>query len=389
MYSDLIQLIRSHYRTEGSIPLHAPTFQKKDRDYVLDAINSTFVSSVGEYVDRFEQQLAVVTGASRAVATVNGTTALQTALRLVGVDYGDEVITQPLTFVATANAISHLGAHPVFVDVDRDTMGLSPKALEAWLVENVVMKEEVRRGSKSVLQAYNKTTNRRIVAILPMHTFGHPCRIEEIVDIAGQRGIPVVEDAAEALGSYVGKTHCGLFGDIGVLSFNGNKIITCGGGGAILTTSASLGKRAKHITTTAKVSHRWDFEHDEIAYNFRMPNLNAALACAQLERLQKILMEKRNLAHVYSSFFKEANWAMFQGEPENTCSNYWLCAITLEDAALRDTFLETINDQEITVRPAWKLMTELPMYVNCQAGSIDNARWLQERLVNLPSGIVA
>ncbi len=386
MYRNLVSFIRNHYNTEGFIPLHAPTFKAKDRDYVLDAIDSTFVSSVGEYVDRFELQLAAYTGATRAIATVNGTTALQTALKLVGVEYGDEVITQPLTFVATANAISHLGAHPVFVDVDRDTMGLSPKALDSWLEENVTMKEE-KSDPGSPLQPYNKTTNRRIAAILPMHTFGHPCRIERLVDIAKKKAIPIVEDAAEALGSWENKTHCGLFGDVGVLSFNGNKTITCGGGGAILTSNESMGKRAKHLTTTAKVPHPWDFEHDEIAYNFRMPNLNAALACAQMERLPDILKEKRELAHSYELFFKDKNWARFQKEPQNSCSNYWLCAIALEDETLRDSFLEDINAQRIMVRPVWKLMPELSIYEHSQTGPIENAKWLRERVVNLPSGV--
>ena len=383
MYSDLIRFIRDHYRTEEFIPLHAPTFKDTDRRYVLDAIDSTFVSSVGEYVNRFEDGLVAFTGAARAVATVNGTTALQTGLRLVGVGSGDEVLTQPLTFVATANAVAHLCAHPVFVDVDRDTMGLSSDDLEAWLASNA----EIREDKEGIGQAYNTSTNRRIGAILPMHTFGHPCRIERIVAIARRWSIPVVEDAAEAIGSYVGGKHCGLFGDVGILSFNGNKAITCGGGGAILTNDEALGARAKHLTTTAKVPHPWDFEHDEIGYNFRMPNLNAALACAQLERLPEILQEKRQLAHTYRQFFKGKEWANFLEEPVDTSSNYWLCAIALEDGAARDAFLEAVNAKGVMVRPIWKLMTELPIYKNCQSGPVTNAEWLRERVVNLPSGV--
>jgi aminotransferase in exopolysaccharide biosynthesis len=383
MYSDLIRFIRDHYRTDEFIPLHAPTFKEHDREYVLDAIDSTFVSSVGEYVNRFERDLAAFTGATRAVATVNGTTALQTALRLVGVGSGDEILTQPLTFVATANAVVHSGARPVFIDVDRDTMGLSPDALEAWLMENV----EIREAESQTSHAYNKTTNRRIRAILPMHTFGHPCRIERIVQIARKWSIPVVEDAAEAIGSYVGSTHCGLFGDVGILSFNGNKTITCGGGGAIVTNNEPMAARAKHLTTTAKIPHPWDFEHDEIGYNFRMPNLNAALACAQLERLPEILEEKRDLALAYARFFGDKNWAEFLKEPEGTRSNYWLCAIILNSQTARNKFLETLNAEGVMVRPIWKLMTELSIYKDCQSGPVENAKWLRDRVVNLPSGV--
>jgi predicted outer membrane repeat protein len=406
MYDDLIQFIRDHYCTDEFISLHAPTFKEKDRGYVLDAIGSTFVSSVGEYVNRFERDLTAFTGAARAIATVNGTTALQTALQLVGVGCGDEVITQPLTFVATANAVAHLNAHPVFVDVDRDTMGLSPEALETWLEENAEVKDngkgkvkdkakvemkdfhpQPEPQSQSQSESINKNTGRRIAAILPMHTFGHPCRIEQIVKIARKWSIPVVEDAAEAIGSHVGNTHCGLFGDVGILSFNGNKTITCGGGGAILTNDASLGARAKHLTTTAKVPHPWEFEHDEIGYNFRMPNLNAALACAQMERLPEILAEKRSLALAYNEFFKDKGWAEFLKEPEGTRSNYWLCSIALNDESFRDTFLETVNAAGVMVRPVWKLMTELAIYKHCQTGPIGNAKWLRERVVNLPSGV--
>jgi predicted outer membrane repeat protein len=421
-YKELINFIRDHYRTDEFISLHAPTFKEKDRSYVLDAIDSTFVSSIGEYVNRFERDLAAFTGAAHAIATVNGTTALQTALQLVGVDCGDEVITQPLTFVATANAVAHLCAHPVFVDVDRDTMGLSPEALEAWLEENAEVKDKGKDEDKAKAQVemkdfhpqpepqsqpqpesqpesqpepqsqpqsqpINKNTGRRIAAILPMHTFGHPCRIERIVQIARKWSIPVVEDAAEAIGSYVGNTHCGLFGDVGILSFNGNKTITCGGGGAILTNDASLGARAKHLTTTAKVPHPWEFEHDEIGYNFRMPNLNAALACAQLERLPEILAEKRSLALAYRQFFKDKDWAVFLNEPDGTRSNYWLCAIALSNAGERDTFLGSVNNQNVMVRPVWKLMTELSMFKECSSGPVANAKWLRACVVNLPSGV--
>jgi len=378
MYKDLVNFAKNLYGTNEFIPLHAPTFKKRDREYVLDAIDSTFVSSVGEYVNRFERDLAAYTGAARAIATVNGTTALQSALKLVGVQWKDEVITQALTFVATANAIAHLGASPVFLDVDRDTMGLSPEALDTFLKENAILKDN---------GAYNKVTGQRIAAIVPMHTFGHPCRIEKIVKIAKTWNIPVVEDAAESIGSKSGGKHCGTFGDLGVLSFNGNKTITCGGGGAILTNDEKLADRAKHLTTTAKVPHPWEFEHDEIAYNYRLPNLNAALACAQLERLPGIVREKRVLAHSYKDFFKDKQWAIFMEEPAGTQSNYWLCTIALNDISSRNAFLEATNAAGVMTRPAWKLMSELSMYSSCQTGLLENAKWFRDRIVNLPSGV--
>ncbi len=378
MYNDLIDFIRQLYGTEGFIPLHAPTFTHKDKDFVMDAIDSTFVSSVGEYVNRFEQDLAAFTGAERAVATVNGTCALQAALKLAGVESNDEVIIQPLTFVATANAIAHLGAAPVFVDVDKENMGLSPDALDTFLKANAVVKD---------IGVYNRHTGRRMAAIVPMHTFGHPCRIEDIVAIAKIWSIPVVEDAAEAIGSWSKQTHCGLFGDLGILSFNGNKTITCGGGGAILTHDDTLADRAKHLTTTAKVPHPWEFDHDEIGYNFRLPNLNAALACAQLERLSDILREKRKIAHAYQGFFASRDWGQFMAEPKDTRSNYWLCTIALADRADRDALLEATNAAGVMTRPAWKLMPDLAMYASCFSGPIDNARWLQDRVVNLPSSV--
>ncbi len=378
MYKDLIDFVKNLYGTNGFIPLHAPTFKKRDREYVLDAIDSTFVSSVGEYVNRFERDLAAFTGASRAIATVNGTTALQVALKLVGVQWNDEVITQALTFVATANAIAHLGAAPVFVDVDKDTMGLSPDALDAFFVENAILKNN---------DVYNKQTGRRIAAILPMHTFGHPCRIKRIVEIAKTWSIPVVEDAAEAIGSWSGEKHCGIFGELGVLSFNGNKTITCGGGGAILTNDENLADRAKHLTTTAKIPHPWEFEHDEVGYNYRLPNLNAALACAQLERLPEIIREKREIAHAYKDFFASREWGQFMVEPQNTQSNYWLCTIVLNNTSSRDTFLAATNAAGVMTRPAWKLMSDLPMYSSSYRGPLENSKWLQERVVNLPSSV--
>ncbi len=376
MFKDLFQLIRNHFGTEEFVPLHEPRFSDLDKSFVMDAIESTFVSSVGEYVDRFERDLANYVGAKRAVATVNGTSALQVALQLAGVQSGDEVLTQALTFVATANAISYNGASPVFLDVDKETLGLSPDAVKCFL-EN-----HAERRADGV---FNKSTGKRIAAILPMHTFGHSCRIMALCSVADEWGIPVVEDAAEALGSKYKGGHCGTFGLMGVYSFNGNKTMTCGAGGAIVINDEAIADRAKHLTTTAKVPHRWEFIHDEVGYNYRMPNLNAALACAQLEQLDQKLADKRELAGKYRDFFATVDWAEFIDEPEQCESNHWLNAIVLTDANDRDRFLETSNDVGIMTRPAWRLMNRLDMYADCQSDSLENSKWLENRIVNLPS----
>jgi len=376
MFDDLFQLVRSHFGADAFIPLHEPRFSDLDKEYVADAIDSTFVSSVGAYVDRFEIELAEYVGAKRAIATVNGTSALQVTLRLVGVQTGDEVLTQALTFIATANSIAYNDAHPVFLDVDRDTMGLSPDAVRSFLEEHA----EKRGGG-----VYNTVSGRRIAAIVPMHTFGHPVRIVELCALADEWGIPVVEDAAEALGSTCRSHSCGTFGHVGVFSFNGNKTITCGGGGAIVTNDEALADRAKHLTTTAKVPHRWEFEHDEIGYNYRMPNLNAALACAQLKQLDRLLADKRELACAYKKFFRSVDWSEYVDEPANCKSNFWLNAIILPDFELRNSFLETSNGARIMTRPVWKLMNELKMYSHCQCGPLENSKWLEKRVVNLPS----
>ncbi|MCP4118197.1 MAG: LegC family aminotransferase [Desulfobacteraceae bacterium] len=376
MYSDLISFIRDWYQTDDYIPLHEPRFKKIDREYVADAIDSTFVSSVGEYVNRFERELAAYLGARRAVVTVNGTAALEVALRLAGVKAGDEVITQPLTFVATANAIAHNNACPVFVDVNRDTLGLCPDALEKFLDQNA----EQRGG-----QTFNKTTGKPISAIVPMHTFGHPCHMDRLIPLAEQWKIPIVEDAAESLGSMFLTHHCGTLGKLGVLSFNGNKTITCGGGGAIITNDDALADRAKHLTTTAKVDHRWEFVHDEIGYNYRLPNLNAALACAQLGQLEGLLRDKRKLAAAYLDFFSETSWCDYVREPDGCTSNYWLNAVITSDKKQRDALLNITNDSGIMTRPVWQLMPDLKIYKHCQIGSLKNARWFQDRIVNLPS----
>jgi aminotransferase in exopolysaccharide biosynthesis len=342
----------------------------------MDAIDSTFVSSVGEYVDRFERNLASYVGAKRAVATVNGTAALQVALRLAGVKNGDEVITQPLSFIATANAIIYNGAHPVFIDVDIETMGLSPEALGKFLNKFA----ETRQDG-----VYNTYSNRRIAAILPMHTFGHPCRIKELIEQASSWDIPVVEDAAEAIGSLYNGKNCGTFGKVGIFSFNGNKTITCGGGGAIVTDDDALADHAKHLTTTAKVNHPWKYDHDDIGYNFRMPNLNAALACAQLEQLELFLEDKRCLATEYAVFFSKCDWGEYVTEPEHCKSNYWLNAVILANKKQRDELLELTNEADVMTRPLWKLMPQLKIYKFCQTDGLSNAKWLQDRIVNLPS----
>ena len=378
MYKNLITFIRDWYQTDQFIPLHEPRFKETDREYVLDAIDSTFVSSAGEYVNRFERDLAAYLGVKRAVVTVNGTAALQVALRLAGVKAGDEVITQPLTFVATANAIAYNNAGPIFIDVNRDTLGLCPDALELFLDQNAE-----KRGTS----AFNKTTGKRIAAMVPMHTFGHPCRMGRLIDLADQWNIPVVEDAAESIGSRISTRHCGTFGKAGVLSFNGNKIITCGGGGAIITNDDALADRAKHLTTTAKVNHPWEYVHDELGYNYRMPNLNAALACAQLEQLDGILSDKRELANAYNSFFSETDWCDFFREPDGCTSNYWLNAVITHDKKQRDDLLKATNDSGVMTRPIWQLMSNLKMYKKCQKGDLKNAQWLQNRIVNLPSSV--
>jgi perosamine synthetase len=378
MFDGIISLIRSLYGADGKIALHEPRFDSYDKELVLHAIESTFVSSVGEYVNRFERELAEYLGVKHAVVTVNGSAALHVALRLAGVVAGSEVLTQALTFVATANAVAYNGAFPVFLDVDRDRMGLSPDRVSHFLEENAEQREN---------GVFNKKSERKIAALLPMHTFGLPCRIEEICDIGRQWGIPVIEDAAEALGSICGGCHCGSFGLMGVLSFNGNKIVTSGGGGAIVTDDDRLAHLAKHLTTTAKVPHRWAFEHDMIGYNYRMPNLNAALACAQLRHLPAYLDDKRELAAIYQRFFAESEWADFFEEGQECTSNYWLNAIVLEAASQRDRFLEETNSAGIMTRPIWKLMNELKMYAGCQCDDLNNSGWLRDRVVNLPSGV--
>lgn len=376
MFNDTIRFIRETFKEpEAFIPLHAPYFGGNEKRYLLDTIDSTFVSSVGAYVNRFEEMMQEITGAKYAIATTNGTTALHLALIVAGVKRDEEVITQPLTFVATANAITHAQGIPVFVDVDKDTMGLSPKALEDFLVTNAEVKDGV---------CINKSTGRRIAACVPMHTFGFPCRIDDIATICERYGIALVEDAAESLGTYYKGQHTGNFGLVAAFSFNGNKTVTCGGGGAIITNDEKLAQHAKHLSTTAKIPHPYEFVHDEVGYNYRMPNLNAAVACAQLEQLQQILDNKRALADTYKNYFAGTD-IQFVTEAVDGKANYWLNTVVLKDLDARDAFLKATNDNKVMTRPIWKLMNKLVMYQHCQCGPLENSQWLEDRVVNIPS----
>jgi len=375
---NIVDFIQKTFNTAEFIPLHEPRFTGNEKKYLNECIDSTFVSSVGKFVDEFEKQIAQFTGAKYAVATTNGTSALHISLLLAGVERGDEVITQPLTFIATCNAINYTGAASVFVDVDLDTMGLSPKSLKEFLNANCEIVNSTCR---------NKTSGKTIKACVPMHTFGHPCRIDEIKEICDAWHIALVEDAAESLGSYYKERHTGTFGLLGAISFNGNKIITSGGGGCIITNDETLAKKAKHITTTAKIPHRWEYSHDMIGYNYRLPNINAALLVAQLEQIENFLQNKRVLAKEYKNFFAACENVRFIKEPQESLSNYWLNAIILKDKQERDRFLEFSNNSGVMTRPIWTLMNRLEMFKECQCGDLTNATYLEERVVNIPSSV--
>lgn len=375
----LINFIRDYYKTSEFIPLHAPVFSGREKEYLVDTIDSTFVSSVGAYVERFETDVANYSGVPKAVATVNGTAALHIALKLAGVQLGELVITQPLTFVATCNAIAYCNAEPVFVDVDQDTLGLSPIALETWLHENAHLDAEG--------MCRTNVDKKVIRACVPMHTFGHPVDLEGLVSITNRWNIVLVEDAAESLGSFYKGKHTGTFGALGTLSFNGNKIMTTGGGGMILT-SEELGVHAKHMTTTAKKPHPYEYIHDEVGYNYRLPNLNAALGCAQLEQLEQFIEVKRALAALYEEILSGSEY-QFVTEPKECRSNYWLNAIICEDKAHRDALLKQTNDNGVMTRPIWALMNHLEMYQHCRKGDLTNSQWLEERVVNLPSSVLS
>ncbi len=380
MLKSIIEFIKDLYGCpQELIPLHAPVFEGNEKKYVDNCIDSTYVSSIGEFVDLFEAKIAHFTGAKYAIATVNGTAALHTALMLAGVLPGDQVITQAVSFVATANAISYCNAKPVFLDSDPVTLGLSPQALESFLEENTEIRDD---GF-----CYTIKNGCRIMSCVPMHVFGHPVKIDEIESTCAKYNIALVEDAAEALGSYYNGVHLGRFGKMGVLSFNGNKILTTGGGGIIITDDPVFAAQARHITTTAKVQHPWAFTHDQIGFNYRMPNLNAALGCAQLEQLPSFLKAKRQLACNYAEFFQDTDISFFK-EPMRACSNYWLNALFFEDHGQRDDFLEYSNRNGVMTRPLWTLLPKLIMYKDCLTDSMKNARWIEKRLVNIPSSVI-
>lgn len=378
MFDELIEFIRAQYQTSEPIPLHSPVFQGHERKYVGDTLDSTFVSSVGMFVNQFESEIERFTGCPRAIATVNGTAALQVSLRLAGVGKGDLVVTQALTFVATCNAIIHAGAEPIFIDVDKHTLGLSHRSLALWLEDNAYLNEDSL--------CCTKTDHKIIRACLPMHTFGHPVDLDGLLEVCTAWNLVIIEDAAESLGSFYKGQHTGTIGQFGALSFNGNKIITTGGGGMILT-NAELGAKAKHLTTTAKIPHPYEFVHDDVGYNYRLPNINAALGCAQLEKLDVFLRSNRVLAERYEELFVDSD-LKFVKEPENCSSNYWLNAVICKSRAHRNELLETSNEKSIMTRPIWTLMNHLPMYSTCRRGELDQSEWFADRVVNLPSSIL-
>ena len=378
MFNNIIEFIQDSYSTKDFIPLHEPRFFGNEKKYLNECIDSTFVSSVGKYVGELEENIASYTGAKYAIATSNGTSALHISLLLANVGQSDEVITQPLTFIATCNAISYCGAQPIFIDVDKDTMGLSPSSLKYFFENNTTVKNN---------QCINNKTSKVIKACMPMHTFGHPCRIDEIKEICDTYHVFLIEDAAESFGSLYKGKHTGTFGQMAAFSFNGNKVITSGGGGCIITNDKILAKKAKHLTTTAKVPHKWEFIHDMVGYNYRMPNLNAALAVAQLENIDGFINSKRKLASSYKEFFSTQEPTFFK-EPEQSKSNYWLNTILLKNKDQRDKFLEETNSRGVMTRPIWTLMNQLPMFENAQCDDLINSKWLNDRVVNIPSSVV-
>jgi aminotransferase in exopolysaccharide biosynthesis len=377
-FKKITDFIHDLYQQPDFVPLATPLFIGNEKKYLNDCIDTTFVSSVGAYVDRFEKDIAKYTGCKYAVVTASGTTALHMALMLSGVKRDDEVLTQALTFVATCNALSYIGAYPVFIDVDRDTMGLSPKAVREWCTKN----GELKNG-----ELYNKHTGRRVHACIPMHTFGHPVHLDELVEVCKEFHLKLVEDAAESIGSLYKGRHTGTFGLVGALSFNGNKTITTGGGGMMLFEDEDLAKLGKHLTTQAKVPHRWEFKHDHIGYNYRMPNINAALGCAQLEHIEQYVTSKRATAKSYEEFFRNIPDIEFFVDSRGTRSNYWLNAIILKDHNAQQEFLEYSNDHGIMTRPVWELMPRLPMFKNCEHDELKNTIFFADRVVNIPSSV--
>jgi aminotransferase in exopolysaccharide biosynthesis len=377
-FKKITDFIKGLFPGFEKIPLHAPIFNGNEKKYVIETIDSTYVSSIGSFVNRFEEMMCEITGAKHAIAIVNGTSALHLSMILAGIEDKDEVLSQSLTFIATCNAISYLNATPVFIDIDKDTLGMSPNSLLNFLEQYAEKKND---GF-----TYNKQTGKRIKACVPMHSFGFPCRIDEISKICKQYNIVLIEDAAESIGSYYQEVHTGLFGLMGTFSFNGNKTVTCGGGGAIITNDAEIARKAKHLSTQAKVSHPWSFIHDEIGFNYRMPNINAALACAQLEQLNLFVENKRMLAKQYSQFFDQNN-LQYVKEINGAKANFWLNTLILESSEERDLFLEFTNSNGVMSRPVWDLMHTLPMFENCFKTDLSNSIWIADRLVNIPSSV--
>lgn len=373
--TSIVEFVRDTYKTDEFIPLHSPTFNGNEKAYVMETIDSTFVSSVGKFVDDFERKVEAYTGTAKAVATVNGTAALHAALYMADVQRGDLVITQALTFVATCNALYHMGAEPIFVDVSPVSLGLCPKAVDAFLNEYAEIAEA---------GCIHKQTGKRIKAVVPMHTFGHPVELDELVAVCLKWNIVLVEDAAESIGSFYKGKHTGTVGNVSAVSFNGNKIITTGGGGMVLCKTEELGVRTKHVTTTAKVPHPYEFFHDEPGFNYRMPNLNAALGCAQMEVLPKFLKQKRMLAEQYQILFSGSDF-QFVTEPDYAQSNYWLNAIICPDTESRNLLLKETNEQGVMTRPIWQLMHRLPMFRSALRGDLKVSEWIEAHLVNLPS----
>lgn len=375
MIQETIKFIKELYGEKDFIPLHTPVFLGNEKKYLNECIDSTFVSYVGKYVSQFEELTANYTGAKYAVAMVNGTAAFQIALKIVGVSANDEVITQPLTFVATCNAIKHNGAIPTFIDVDKETLGMSPEKLDSFLKNQTKFVDG---------NCVNKSTGRIIKAIAPVHIFGHPNRIDEIIEIANKYNLKVVEDSAESLGSFYKNKHTGTFGEIGILSYNGNKTLTTGGGGMLLTDCKEIAEHAKHLTTTAKVPHKYEYIHDEVGFNYRLTNVNAALGVAQMERIEQILENKRATAKLYGEFFANSD-IKFVNEPKDSLSNFWLNAVILNDRIERDLFLEETNKASVMTRPIWKLMNKLEIFSDSFSDDLTNSEWLEDRVVNIPS----
>jgi perosamine synthetase len=358
------------------VPLHEPTFNDKEVEYVTDCVKTGWVSSVGAYVNRFEEDLAKFVGVKRAVAVVNGTAALHIALKVAGVEENDEVLMPSLTFIATANAVSYLKAIPHFVDVNENTLGVDPVKLDRYLEQLA----EMRNGD-----LYNKETNRRIKALVPMHTFGHPCMMDELIEVCKKFNLVLIEDAAESLGSYYKGKHTGSFGKVSAISFNGNKIITTGGGGAILTDDDEIADYAKHLTTTAKIPHKWEYIHDEVGFNYRMPNINAALGCAQLEKMIEFIEQKRQLTKIYMDLVQDLDGVRLFTEPNYSKSNYWLQTLILDESLNRDEVLSILNENGVMSRPIWQPLHMLDIYIGCPKMCLSVTELLKQTIINIPS----